>query len=86
MNIQEAKTIYCIAIDPDPIDGGAGSALWTSNQQQTDRLFQQMSIDHRRDGGRCFDFIRNGLDCCFLAHFALLNRHQRYKLYKHFIY
>ncbi len=56
MNIQKAKTIYCIAIDPDPIDGGAGSAFWTTSQQQTDRLFQQMSIDHQRDGDTLIRF------------------------------
>lgn len=56
MNIQKAKTIYCIAVDPDPIDGGAGSALWTSNREQTDRMFQQMRIDHRRDGDTLIRF------------------------------
>lgn len=50
MHVQEAKTIHCIAIDPDPLNGGAGSVSWTTCPKQAERLYSQMSIDPRRDG------------------------------------
>lgn len=38
------------------INGGAGSAVWTTSADQTGRLFQQMSIDPRQDGNTLIRF------------------------------
>lgn len=56
MNIQPAKTVYCIAVDPDPIAGGVGGSSWNTSQEQTDRLFQQMGIDPKHDGDTLIRF------------------------------
>lgn len=56
MNIQAAKTVHCISIDPDPIAGGVGGSEWRASAAEADRLFQQMSISPKHDGDTLIRF------------------------------
>lgn len=56
MHVQPAKTVHCIAIDPDPVAGGVGGSEWRADKDAADRLFQQMSIAHEHDGDTLIRF------------------------------
>lgn len=56
MNVQAAKTIHCISIDPDPIAGGVGGSEWRTSQEEAERLFQKMCADPAHSGDTLIRF------------------------------
>lgn len=56
MNIQPAKIVHCIAIDPDPLVGGIGGVEWRACPKEADRLFVQMSLAPKHDGDTLIRF------------------------------
>lgn len=56
MNIQAAKTVHCISIEPGPIAGSVGGSKWRADQAEAERLFQKMCASPEHNGDTLIRF------------------------------